>query len=326
VPQQRLVIVTPTLAKANTGNWQTASRWARLLSGSFRVRVTDHWAGGDEQLMIALHARKSAAAMQAWRTCHPCRPLVLVLTGTDIYGQIDTDATMHRSLEQADRIVVLNRRALAAMPPPFHAKAVLCLPSCPSRQALHKTARHLRVLMVGHLREEKSPRIFFEAVRLLQHRNDMRFDHVGAALDPALGDEARRLAQECAQYRWLGPLPHGKTRAKIQAAHVLVHPSRQEGGATVIVEAVRSGTPVIASRVEGNIGLLGEDYGGYVAWGDAQALADAISRARDEPGYLDQLQGQCTLLAPQFTPAQERASLLSLLEPMLGAHAPPSQA
>lgn len=322
MPAQRIVIVTPTLASSNTGNWHTASRWARLLSGSFRVRVTDRWDGGDEQLMIALHAKKSAASIQAWRASCPGKPLAVVLTGTDIYGHIDTDSTMHWSLSQADRLVVLNRRALSAVPPQFQTKTVLCLPSCPERQPRAKTGRHLRVLMAGHLREEKSPQVFFAAVRLLKHRSDLRFEHVGAALDPALGDEANRLALECPSYRWLGALPHGKTRAKIQAAHVLAHPSQQEGGATVIVEAVRSGTAVIASRIDGNVGLLGEDYGGYVPWGDAQALADAIVKARDDPVYLDQLQGQCALLAPQFTPAQERASLLSLLESMLGARTP----
>ena len=41
------------------------------------------------------------------------------------------------------------------------------------------------------------------------------------------------------------------------------------------MEAVRSGTPVVASRIDGNIGMLGQDYAGYFEWGDAAALAAA---------------------------------------------------
>lgn len=283
------------------------------------MHITDHWVAGSEQLMIALHALKSAASMQAWRTHHPDRPLVLALTGTDLYGQSNADAAMQQSINLADRLIVLNRCALAALPEDVRSKTTLCLPSCPERQTRRKTSRHLRVLMAGHLRAEKSPRTYFDAVRLLQHRKDILFDHIGAALDPALGAEARALAQDCPSYRWLGPLPHERARARIHAAHVLVHPSRLEGGATVIVEAIRSGTPVIASHIAGNVGLLGEHYAGYVACDDAQELARAISRARDEPAYLDQLQSECTQLATQFDPAHERAALLSLVASILGA-------
>jgi glycosyltransferase involved in cell wall biosynthesis len=63
--------------------------------------------------------------------------------------------------------------------------------------------------------------------------------------------------QRIPNYRWLGALPHESTRRRIQAAHVLVHSSRMEGGAHVVIEAVTSGTPVLASRIPGNLGLLG---------------------------------------------------------------------
>jgi putative glycosyltransferase (TIGR04348 family) len=244
--------------------------------------------------------------------------LVLALTGTDLYGQSNADAAMQQSINLADRLIVLNRCALASLPEAARSKTTLCLPSCSERQARRKTSRHLRVLMAGHLREEKSPRTFFEAVRLLGQRADILFDHIGAALDPALGAEAMALAKEFPRYRWLGGLPHEQARARIQAAHVLVHPSRLEGGATVIVEAIRSGTPVIASRIAGNIGLLGEPYSGYVACDDAPGLASAISHARDEPAYLAQLQSQCALMATQFDPAQERNALLGLVASILG--------
>lgn len=316
------MIVTPALADANNGNWQTAHRWAGLLAGAYRVRLAAGWEGGDEALMIALHARRSAAAIAAWRARHGERPLILVLTGTDLYRDIAVDADAQRSLALADCLVVLNELGARALPPACRAKARVLLQSCPARRPAAKTTRHLRALMVGHLREEKSPRTWFEAARRLAQRDDIQLDHVGAALDGALGDAARALMATCPNYRWLGGLPHGATRRRIQAAHVLVHPSRIEGGAHVVVEALRSGTPVLASHIDGNLGVLGVDYAGTFPPGDAAALATLLQRARDEPAMLPALRAQCEARAPLFEPAREAAALQALLAELLSA--PPS--
>jgi glycosyltransferase involved in cell wall biosynthesis len=191
------------------------------------------------------------------------------------------------------------------------------LQSCAARKALPKTQQHLRALMVGHLRAEKSPRTYFDAARLLQGRADVLLDHIGAALDPALGAQAAALMAENPRYRWLGGAPHGATRRRIQAAHVLVHPSRMEGGAHVVIEAVRSGTPVLASRIDGNVGLLGDRYDGYFPVDDASALATLLKRLREEPAMLERLQQQCQARAPLFDPARESATLQALIGGLL---------
>ena len=312
-----IVIVTPALAAANNGNWQTAQRWARMLQSDYAVRLTERWAGGNEALMIALHARRSADSVAAWRLAHPVRPLALVLTGTDLYRDIATDVAAQTSLQLADRLVVLNQLGLRQLPAALRAKGLVCLQSSSARSRRIKTSRHLRALMVGHLRDEKSPQTFFDAARLLADRNDILFDHIGADLDPALGAEARALDIDNPRYRWLGALPHGATRARIQAAHVLVHASRMEGGAHVVIEAVVSGTPVIASRIAGNIGLLGADYAGYFEWGDAGALASLLQRACDDAAMLPALQAQCNARVPLFSPAHERQTLHELLVDLL---------
>ena len=311
-----LVIVTPALAAANNGNWQTARRWAQMLAADYRVRVAAEWQHGDEQLMVALHARRSAASVMRWRSVHPHRPLVLVLTGTDLYRDIAVDSAAQNSLQLADRLVVLNELGLQRLPPGLRAKGVVCLQSTPARQRLDKTPRHLRALMVGHLREEKSPQTYFEAAVRLAARSDILLDHVGAGLDEALAAEARALAQQQPRYRWLGALSHAATRRRIQAAHVLVHASRMEGGAHVVTEAITSGTPVLASRIDGNVGLLGAAYGGYFPWGDAQALAALLQRCRDDAAMLPQLRAQCALRAARFEPRLERQTLLDLLRPL----------
>ena len=112
-----LCIVTPALADANNGNWQTARRWARLLSGHYRVRVVREWLPGDGgDLLLALHARRSAPSVVAWASAHPDRPLVLALTGTDLYRDIATDASAQRSLALAHRLIVLQAQGPLALP------------------------------------------------------------------------------------------------------------------------------------------------------------------------------------------------------------------
>ena len=326
VSKPTLVLVTPALAAANNGNWQTAQRWAGFLGHDYRLRLVEAWAGDEAQaapaLMIALHARRSAASIAAWRATYPKRPLVLVLTGTDLYRDIATDAAAQASLESADRLVVLNELGLDALPAAMRSKGRVLLQSVPARQppsATHKAkpTRWLRALMVGHLREEKSPQTYFEAARLLTHRRDIRLDHIGGGLDPGLAADALALMQTAPRYRWLGALPHGTTRRRIQAAHVLVHASRMEGGAHVVIEAVVSGTPVLASRIAGNLGLLGAGYSGVFDWGDAAALAVLLERCRDDPAMLPTLQAQCDQRAPLFDPAHERHALLALLQELL---------
>lgn len=308
-----IVIVTPALAEANNGNWQTARRWARLLGAAYRVRLARGWDGGPADLMIALHARRSASAIAAWKRERPMAPLIVVLTGTDLYRDIATDPHARASLRLADALVVLNERGPLRLDPAERAKCHVVLQSCGARQPLPHTGRHLRALMVGHLRDEKDPLVYLRAARRLAGRDDIVFDHVGAALDPALGAQAAALAASHPRYRWLGPLPHEAARRRIQGAHVLVHASRMEGGAHVVIEALRSGTPVIASRIDGNLGLLGDDWPATFEVGDDAALARLLERARDEPAMLEDLRRRAALRAPRFDPAAEQATLLGIV-------------
>ena len=315
-----LCIVTPALADANNGNWQTARRWSKMLSTDYRVRLATSWdgtAGDAADVLVALHARRSAESIARWAAQQPARPLVVVLTGTDLYRDIHSDPSAQHSLDVAQRLIVLHERAVDDLPPQHRAKAVACFQSTPARTPLQKTQQHLNALMVGHLREEKSPQTYFEAARLLRARPDIRLDHIGAALDPALGREAQATQHCCPRYRWLGALPHAATRQRIQRAHVLVHPSRMEGGAHVVMEAVRSGTPVLASRIAGNVGMLGASYAGFFVPGDAQGLAALLRRCRDEPPTIATLRAQCEARAPLFEPTRERATLLALLADLL---------
>lgn len=315
-----MCIVTPALADANNGNWQTARRWAGLLGNDYKVNLCKEWsADGPDRgdILVALHARRSAASIQAWATAHPDRPLVVVLTGTDLYRDIGHDDAARRSLALAHRLVVLQPEGLHALPPAYQHKARVIYQSVTGRKPVQKTTRHLRALMVGHLREEKMPENLWAAARLLDAGEHILIDHIGGELDPALGSAARQTMVDCPHYRWFGALPHEATRSRIQRAHVLVHTSRMEGGAHVIMEAVRSGTPVLASHIPGNVGMLGSDYGGYFEAGNAQGLVSLLRACRDDLGHaggmLSRLQAQCELRAALFKPQAEKTALLALL-------------
>jgi len=255
----------------------------------------------------------------------------VVLTGTDLYHDIVSDAAAQRSLAQAQALVVLQELAPLALPESVRGKARVIFQSTTARQVQTRSTRYLRALMVGHLRQEKSPQTLFGAARRLAGRCDILIDHIGEALDPALGDEARATMTAAPNYRWLGGLPHEAVRRRIQRAHLLIHASRIEGGAHVIMEAVTSGTPVLASAVDGNIGMLGADYAGYFPCDDVEALVGLLLRCReaaaaaagdDTPpeNLLQRLAAQCRQRALLFAPACERAELHRLLDDLLGAN------
>lgn len=314
-----VLIVSPQLARSNSGNWRTASRWARLLSGRCRTAVAGAWQGEACDVLIALHARRSAASIVAFAAAHPRRPCVVVLTGTDLYRDIRFDASAQVSLQLARHLVVLQDQGLSELPEPFHGKARVIYQSA---RALGPTAlprRVLRVVSVGHLREEKDPLTFLGAVERLRDRRDIRFELVGSALDPALGRAVTEAQSAFPNLRWLGALPHAATRKRIQHAHLLVNTSRMEGGAHAIVEAAQSGTAVLASRIPGNLGMLGRAHPGYFDPGDDTALARLIEKARDDAAFMGRLRAATVERAHLFAPAEERRQLRRLIEEALGA-------
>ena len=320
-----ILIVGPASASDNNGNWQTAWRWSRMLRPAFQVTIAPSWSGEPFDVMLALHARRSADSIARWAHAQGARAVApglgVVLTGTDLYRDIQTDASAQASLAYAEQLVVLQECAPEALPTAVRSKTRVIFQSTTARQTAVKPQRHLRAVMVGHLRDEKFPQTLFSAARLLKNHPDIFIDHIGDALDPELGRQAQACAAECPHYRWLGGLPHNATRRRIQHAHVLVHASRMEGGAHVVMEAIRGGTPVLASKIPGNVGMLGPDYAGYFEPGDAQGLVNLLLRCRAEQtrtdGVYSLLQAQCATRAPLFAPAAEKAALMELVRDLL---------
>ena len=312
-------IVSPALAQANNGNWQTASRWQRFLASVSQASIASAWNGAPVDALIALHARRSADSIMHFRAAHADAPMALVLTGTDLYRDLEFDGTARHALECASHVVVLQDEGLERLEPIVRAKARSIVQSA-SRLVRRDAARgHVTFVAVGHLRDEKDPLTLMRAARLLPAATPIRIEHIGGALDAALGAKAVQTMQACAHYRWLGNQPHTTARRWIARSQALVHMSRMEGGANVVIEAVRSLVPVLASRIDGNVGLLGRDYAGYFEAGNAAALAALMQRFATDAAFAAHLRAQCALREPRFAPAVERAAVRALLADMIGA-------
>jgi putative glycosyltransferase (TIGR04348 family) len=319
----KLAIISPALAAANNGNWQTARRWRAFLAAGHAVEIRTDWTpadgfGGDAAVlpdaMIALHARRSAGAIEGF--AETGRGLAVVLTGTDLYRDIRTDRAAQRSLALADRLVCLQERGPDELPPALRARTEVIYQSARPLAAGEPRRRTFDLLLVGHLRAEKDP---MTAVRALARLPDprLRLVHVGDAKDPALGAAFAAAAAADPRIERRGALPHAATRQLIRRGRLLVLPSVMEGGANVLIEAVTSGVPVLASRIPGSVGMLGEAYDGYFPVGDADALAGLVARCQDEPPFVDHLRAQCAARAPRFAPERERAAVRALAHNLL---------
>ena len=316
--KSKIVLVSPATAQANNGNWHTAHRWSTFLSEHCDIAITQGWTATDDpaDAMIALHARRSATSIHAWAAQHPGKPLIVVLTGTDLYQDIAFDTSAQQSLHLATHLVVLQEAGLAALPKALRSKARVIYQSAPRLVPAVKSARRLTAVMVGHLRDEKDPLTFMQAARLCDSKS-IHFEQIGDGLDAQLASAAKAVAADVANYKWLGGLPRAQTRQHIKRAHVLVNSSVMEGGAHVILEAVQSGTPVLASHISGNVGMLGADYAGYFEVGDAAGLAALVKRCGTEPAFLARLQSQCARRAELFEPALEKRHVLNLISSAL---------
>lgn len=313
IPAMRISLVTPYLPASRNGNAHTAVRWRRFLrQAGHRVEMMVGWDGRPADGLVALHARRSHASITAFAARYPGRPLLLILTGTDVYRDIQCDADARESLRLAHRLVVLQARGVDELPADLRFKARVIHQSAPILKPARRPSRTFDVCVVSHLRDEKDPFRAAYASRLLPPASRIRVLHVGGPLQEGMEDAARAL--ESPRWHWLGALPHGEARRRIARSHLLVISSRMEGGANVICEAVTAGTPVLASRIAGNLGMLGDDYAGYFPLADTSALAALLWRAESDPAFLSLLRRQCAERAPLFAPEREAAGVGALLE------------
>jgi putative glycosyltransferase (TIGR04348 family) len=310
-----ICLVTPAPAGSLKGNRVTAERWAALLSElGHRVEIAIEYRGEDCDLLIALHALKSHASIRRFRDARPSDPLVVGLSGTDLYGDIHTRPDAMESLGLATRLVLLQPLGKAMLPAAVQDKARVIYQSVqvpPRAEPIR--ADVFEVCVMGHLRPVKDPLRTALAARLLPAASRIQVLHLGGPLSDVLAEQARAEAARNSRYHWLGELPRSEALGVLSRCRLLSLTSESEGGANVISEAVIGGVPVISSHIDGSIGLLGEDYPGYFPVGDTQALANLLWRAENDTEFYNTLRDSCARLRPLFDPAREKQSWEDLL-------------
>ncbi len=311
----RIGIVSPAGVTKRSGNARTAARYARfLLSDGHRFLLLAHGDGEPRDVLIALHAHKSAgAALQFARRSTQGR-LVVVLTGTDLYRDLARSKRAQSALEAAHAIVTLHPLAARHLARHLRRKAVAIVQSAtvPAR-ARARTRGPLRAVVLGHLRAEKDPFRTAYALRRLAGE-PICVTQAGAALSERFAQSARALALADSRYRWLGDIDHAAALRLLTGSDVLVLSSKMEGGANVLSEAIAAGVAVVASRIEGTLGILGPGYGGYFDVGDTAGCAALLELAVRDRAFLSGLRKQVRSKRALVAPQRERSLVVRVVE------------
>ena len=314
----RVFIVTPAARGTRNGNRNTAVRWGRLLrSVGHEVTLDTVWQGQPADVLIALHARRSHDSIVRFRHAFMNAPLIVALTGTDLYRDIRYDANAQASMRMADRMILLQEDGLRELSAALRRKCRVVYQSASPLARSRPLARAFEIAVVGHLREEKDPFRAALSARLLPEQSRVRIVHLGRALSASMHRQARRLMQTEPRYRWLGELPHWQVRKYLARAQALVISSIMEGGANVASEALAANLPVLASRISGNIGMLGRNYEGYFPVGDERALAALIHRLETDAGFRRRLKAQCAARRHLVSVDRERLALKHIVSDLV---------
>lgn len=310
-----VLIVTPAAPDGLTGNAITARRWAAMLGRlGHRVSLAESYDGQPCDLFIALHARRSAPSVVRFHEAHPTRPLLVALTGTDLYSDIEHDPDARHSLELATRLIALQGAAPDALAEHLRSRTRVIYQSVePPEDLAPRPETSFEVCVIGHLRRVKDPLRTARAARLLPSTSRVRVVHLGDALEEGMAEAARAEEKQNPRYVWRGALPHDDTLRTLAASHLHAITSRMEGGANAVCEALALGVPTVSTHIPGSIGLLGEDYPGYFPVGDTEALALLIRRAETDPAFYGSLVTRCDDRAGLVRPEHELAAWTQLM-------------
>ncbi|MEM1450024.1 MAG: selenoneine biosynthesis selenosugar synthase SenB [Planctomycetota bacterium] len=322
---KRALIVSPAGPNELLGNSITAVRWQRMLEAAgLEVSILGELDDEPHDLLVALHAVRSAPSVERFAERLPGRPIVVALTGTDLYVDLGRDPVARRTLALATRIVVLQKAALDELTEDERSRAVVVHQSVDVSGIEPAPAGDaFQACVVGHLRPVKDPLLAARAARLAPESSRLRVVHLGRALSPDMADAARREAETNPRYEWRGELPRDEALSILAASDVHVLTSRSEGGANVVGEATALGVPTISTEIPGSIGLLGADHPGYFPVGDESALAALLQRAESDSEFHESLRLSSLRRAPLFHPDRERAAwrdLAAELDPASSEH------
>jgi len=292
----------------------TALRWQGFLEElGYSVEVTESWSGEDVGVLIALHAFRSHQSIVQFKKRYPTRPIVLILTGTDLYRDMQNHSEVLQSMEMADQLIVLQSSALDSIPPSLRYKAQVIYQSVEIDLTDPIAKEDFLVSVIGHLREEKDPFCVARSLPLLPSDSKINIKHLGQAMNSQMEDLARNFNATLDRYQWIGEVSHTDALRLLSQSRLMIISSLMEGGAHVVSEAIALGIPVIASDIPGNRGLLGEDYPAYYPKGDESALANLLYRSETIPSFYASLHKHIDLQKELIKPAREKQSIQEMV-------------
>lgn len=312
----RIALVTPANLGSLTGNNTTAIRWASIIRnlGHF-ISIINEYNGEELDLLVALNAFRSSTSIQRFRDKYPERPLVVALTGTDLYRFMES----HRketlsSIEAADRLLVLNEMAYTSLPLAHRHKVFLIYESAePLPDGRKPIKRYFDICVIGHLRDEKDPLLTAQAVRDLPESSRIRVRHYGRAHTQEWAKKAQSEMLTNHRYTWFGEVPRWQIRRALTKCSLVVLSSKLEGGPNSLSEAVVAGVPLITTDIDGCVGVIGSNYKGYFSVGDVEALRRLLIKTETNPNYLMSLEDFISKIAAQFSYQEEEKRWADLL-------------
>ena len=315
----KISIVTPTAGpsfqSSITGNEITAVRWKKIFKklGHDAVLLRSY-KNEPSDVLVALHGRKSSGSIFRFALAFPGKPIILALTGTDIYEDGPCHPAVAKSISFARHVITLQPNALKLLDTDTQKKTTTIYQSAEKNSGFTaKSAEYFQVCLVAHLRPVKDPLRAAEASELLPVSSKIKILHAGEARDIEARKQASLHSRKKGRYLWLGPLSHGETRSLIASSHLLLLTSKSEGGANVLSEALALDTPIISTRINGVEGLLGAEYPGYFPTGETKALADLLVHIENDTNFYRKLQGACRKEARLVAPAREIQAWSDLL-------------
>jgi putative glycosyltransferase (TIGR04348 family) len=311
-------IVTPAPLGSLHGNRITAMRWQRFLKGlGYQSTITEAWSGKPCDLLVALHAKRSHQSIQRFKRSYPTHPIILIMTGTDIYRDLGKTPKVIDSMEMADAIVVLQDKALESLPKRFHQKVTVIYQSISTVARKLPPKGYWLSTLIGHLRPEKDPFCAPRSLNLIPTQSKLKLIHLGKAMSPLMEKQAISMMGHHSRYQWLGELSHRRALQWLARSNIMVITSRMEGGAHVVSEAIAIGVPVIASDIPGNRGLLGDNYPGYFPAGDIKALSKLLYKTESDPSFYQKLNQALLARKKLVQPKLEEKSIQRLVKSLL---------
>jgi glycosyltransferase involved in cell wall biosynthesis len=266
-----------------------------------------------------MHEAKCHDVIARYQKSEPAGKVLLALTGTDIYPT-PSEATSE-SIARADGLIILHEKALGKIPQRFHGKTTVVIQSVQKKpDRPERKSGRFEVCVVGHFRDVKNPLLTAMASHLLPSESRLHIRHAGGILEPKYGALVAQELRDNPRYQWLGEISTEAVAELLVSSDLMVLTSHSEGGARVIGEAIVHGTPVLSTRIDGVVGLLGDSYPGLFPDDDAAALAALLWRSESDPAFYASLQEACSSLAVRFAPEAEARALsvaLSKLSPIV---------